>query len=211
MGYDIACYRSSPKKTLDECQKICDDDKKCLQFDFQKNAFCCPGYVTRPLTNSNGVTSYEKKPRSIDKSLDLKKVSADSKCQFSSYKKTVGQGIYLCDNELGEKAGTVAECQSHCNEAQGCYGFNHTDGTCQFVGSSNFMTGPTPGSDLYVKECIEFEDISQMFEDMKKNPDQQKLAENLLLLKMVFNQLDQHPESFYLKKADEDRGPNLGM
>ena len=144
------------------------------------------------------MTSYEKKKSlSIDKSLGLKKVSADSKCQFNSYKKTAGQGIYLCDNELGKKVGTVAECRSHCNEAQGCYGFNHTDGTCQFVGSSNFMTGPTPGSDLYVKECIEFYEISQIFEDMKKNPDQQKLADNLILLKMVFNQLAQHPETFY--------------
>jgi hypothetical protein len=64
------------------------------------------------------------------------------------------------------------------------------------------MTGQTPGSDLYVKECIEFEDISKILEDMKKNPDKQKMTENLQLIKMAFHQLDNNPESFY-KKADD--------
>jgi hypothetical protein len=88
------------------------------------------------------VETYEKKPLSNEYTQDMKKVSGDSKCnQLSFYKKMAGLSIFFCDNKLPKKVGTVEECQSHCDEAQGCVGFSHSDGNCHFVASSNFMTG----------------------------------------------------------------------
>ena len=67
--------------------------------------------------------------------------------------------------------GTAEECQDYCNKVPNCYAFNHTDGKCQFVNSVDFMTGKTPGSDLYVKECIDLDGMLELVEDMRKNPD----------------------------------------
>ena len=52
------------------------------------------------------------------------------------------------------------------------------------------MTDQTSGSDLYIKNCATYDDLSQYLENMKENPDEEKMTQNLQLLKMYFNQLD---------------------
>ena len=65
---------------------------------------------------------------------------------------------------------------------------------------SDLDVAQTPGSVYYIKECVEFDDIPEMLEDMRKNPvDQVLMTQNLNLLKMAFKQLSENPEQFYKK------------
>ena len=57
-GHDIRGYTG---KTLAECQQICDDDDRCLQYDYNGGA-CWAGNAIGPINyNCGGWKSFEKK------------------------------------------------------------------------------------------------------------------------------------------------------